>query len=692
MIAAMGLSCVPLLSASELWVDQSSTNLNAKGNATAPFTTIHAAIDAASAGDTVTVKAGTYHESITLPSGTEKAPFTLRSAPGERVVVSTLRAIGGWKPVGDGIYSTTVDWNVRDLHVGYAPQPLAIWPNKDRSWRPIAAVDRDTGKITDGDGALGKPGETLAKAPADTYVYAYVKRGNAHQKFPLENLDASDGVLGLGNKKRWGSLNPGDSYRLCNHGTLIDRPGEWAYQSLENHATRLFFKPASPADLERTQARGRDSSAIFAKPGTRHARVTGIETAGGMVAGIHLRDTSNIDIESCVAYASKGNGILLRNVAESHIKHCIVFGNHTGISVSAGQNILIEENEVAANRMDGIIVSGNTSGPWKKGDYASENVMVRRNYAHHHLDLGHPDNFQMYRGTKNVHFVDNVGLWAGQTLMMQEAIEGSLEGNTFLGSGAVIAVFGHGNSDGWNIRGNTLGLGGWGPFSFTGKDYTVHENILYGGNSPGTDSYQGDRNLLLGDALGKGYFFTAKPRWTTYKDVAAFFAVTGQDKHSAYGDPQFENIPARQAVVKEKHPKGTAARLFLQQGNETTTGFAVGDHVEINGDGILRTVKTVDDESIGIKPALPCPPFRVALVWNWKNQTNFQLDLTPAPGSPALTMGEDGGRIGSKIDIRAFQRGDFDGDGTRDLPELDHELIQEAWPTINDPVIPSVGI
>jgi hypothetical protein len=38
-------------------------------------------------------------------------------------------------------------------------------------------------------------------------------------------------------------------------------------------------------------------------------------------------------------------------------------------------------------------------------------------------------------------------------------------------------------------------------------------------------------------------------------------------------------------------------------------------------------------------------------------------------------MGDDGKAVGSNIDIQAYRKGDLNGDGKRDLPEVPRELV-----------------
>ena len=70
------------------------------------------------------------------------------------------------------------------------------------------------------------------------------------------------------------------------------------------------------------------------------------------------------------------------------------------------------------------------------------------------------------------------------------------------------------------------------------------------------------------------------------------------------------------------------------------------------------------------------------VIVNWKDKTEFKWDLRLADDSPGKGMGDKGQDVGSNIDIQAYMRGDFDGDGKRDLPELPKGVLQtiEAKP------------
>ena len=64
------------------------------------------------------------------------------------------------------------------------------------------------------------------------------------------------------------------------------------------------------------------------------------------------------------------------------------------------------------------------------------------------------------------------------------------------------------------------------------------------------------------------------------------------------------------------------------------------------------------------------PPLAIQSIANWGDKTDFTWDLHLAAGSPAKGAGPNGGNLGSSVDVQAYIKGDFNGDGKRDLPVL----------------------
>ena len=64
-------------------------------------------------------------------------------------------------------------------------------------------------------------------------------------------------------------------------------------------------------------------------------------------------------------------------------------------------------------------------------------------------------------------------------------------------------------------------------------------------------------------------------------------------------------------------------------------------------------------------------PDMFSTVANWKDKSDYAYDFGLLDESPALRAGPDSGLLGSRVDFQSYKNGDFDGDGDRDLPELD---------------------
>ncbi|MCP4783688.1 MAG: DUF1565 domain-containing protein [Fuerstiella sp.] len=123
------LPVVPAQTA-DYWVAPSGNDAN-PGSRENPFRTIQKAMDVIRTGETCTVRAGTYRESVRIRnSGTAGKPIRLIAADGERVVFDgTDLLTGPWEHHQRGIYSTTVDGSLEQVFVDGMMQIEARWPN-----------------------------------------------------------------------------------------------------------------------------------------------------------------------------------------------------------------------------------------------------------------------------------------------------------------------------------------------------------------------------------------------------------------------------------------------------------------------------------------------------------------------------------------------------------------------------------
>jgi hypothetical protein len=251
--------------------------------------------------------------------------------------------------------------------------------------------------------------------------------------------------------------------------------------------------------------------------------------------------------------------------------------------------------------------------------------------------------------------------------MTEEVDGGEVAGNIFWNAGAFMVRFDHANSLNWDVHNNTIGGSGYGPYTMTASGYSFHENVTIGQVSiPTIGVYTGDRNLFHNPTTGV-ILRTSSPS-KNYTSLSTFQTDTGQELNSASGNPLFANAPLV-ATVADTVPGDTTTSLTLR----SVTGFAVGDHVQVNSDGVVRAITSINTTTrvVTIDVPLPMiPMWPTTVVENWKTATNFNLDFTLSAGSPGLTLGATGGRVGSTISAAGYIAGDFTADGVRDIPAL----------------------
>jgi parallel beta-helix repeat protein len=393
-VFGLTLACVSL--AAEKWVDQTAAP-GGNGSSNAPFQTISAAITAAAVGDTVTVRNGTYRERVNLKSGLPGQPFTLQSAPGNtgtNVVISGFRTVAGWQPYGGEIYTTTVNMQVRDLYVGYAPQRLSRYPDSTRPWCQMSSFDETKTVITITNMPL--PGIT----GSNSFIFGIESTSSRESHLPISSVNPAGNTVTLSSSNQYFKTN--DWVLICNDPALISQPGEWAYVS-NGITTTLYFWPPQTSDLSRTQSSDANVAGPVYIVGCTNVLVRGIEVTGNARSGygaVHITGGSRyVTISNCVVHDNRVNGIYARGCANILVSRCVVVRSSHGIVFSGVHKGIIEECEVTFSYGDGINVIGDPSAKIPEFRYADQ-VIVRRNYIHHHLYLEHPDNTQIYSGVR----------------------------------------------------------------------------------------------------------------------------------------------------------------------------------------------------------------------------------------------------------------------------------------------------
>ncbi|RMF95880.1 MAG: right-handed parallel beta-helix repeat-containing protein, partial [Planctomycetota bacterium] len=504
----------------------------------------------------------------------------------------------------------------------------------------------------------------LPAPTSDGEIYVWISKGNTFGRYPIREIVPEQGVVrfDMGGDSR--TLSDGDRYWLENRVEWIREPGDWAVAKVEDgyRLTICAKSPDSLADVEVVLGEG----SLIAGRKVHDVVIEGLGIYGAARDGVEIMEGERVVVRRCGAWECGRTGISLRAVKQGTVEGCVAWWNGAGISISYSDGVVIRRCDAGYNNVDGLLVT------WQ-----SRNVDVVENCSHHHLRWGHPDNVQLYRDVANVRFQRNLFLAGGQTIMMEEAEKLTFEENAFIGCAANMLIFGHGNARDADITRNTFLCPGYSCMSLTARDYRVFENIFMTGHAGiaysvrGVPGYQADRNLFWASVRATSPRIMATDAgWLG--DFEAVQRSTGQDASSHYGDPEFRHAPIAFAVLDSKRlTECTHATVVLRAGAEM---FRVGDHVEFDFDGVARVVESVDGDKLTIDPPLDVLPVKSMLVANWGESRSVALDIRPTETSPALHMGKGGETIGAALDVQAYLRGDFDGDGEPDRFPTPFEL------------------
>jgi len=364
----------------------------------------------------------------------------------------------------------------------------------------------------------------------------------------------------------------------------------------------------------------------------------------------------HVTIQNCVLV---GCGMQLGKQTDCTIRRCVQTGcERNGVNVVGCANCTVEECEIYGNGADALTVS-----------WGSDGCKVLRNYLHDQWYDSHPDGLQIYRNVTNFTVEDNLLFNCGQGFMLEEANGGVFRNNMLVCTHHSGIVLGHTNTHNWTVEQNTFAFTGFKAIIYSGKNTVIRNNVvLTGGDNKliqqaSKDPASGDYNLL----------------WKPEGVEVAYHMPKDGSPHSKFADPKFRSAPplGRKLTFyvdvwsdKEAAKKCTPGKLCLG-GRPLTDSFKVGDHVEVNFDGKVRKVTEVSAEAVSFDPPL-AKLHHIAwdVMVNWKDKTEFAWDLRLADGSPGKGLGDKGQDVGSSIDMPAYRKGDFDGDGKRDLPAV----------------------
>ena len=369
------------------------------GSIDSPFETIGKAISEIDAGDTVIIRAGVYHEQISIDNFTSSnsSPTLIKSFDGETVIIDGTIAIEGqWND--DNANSSIkvvngIDDQITQLFVGNEQMVMARWPN--------AQFDMD---------AEDENGKTLYIFDKHSWAEGHENTSQDGQLYIDESkkdpgtidLTNSIGILNVGSFKTFTKRitdhhtiqngndlieyegNFGNSFKTKHHyfffegkKELIDVQNEWF---LDQENEMLYVFPQNGVDLNNTSVRGKVRDYSILIDNSSHITIEGLT----FFATTFKADNSNyLNISACNFYYPSYSRRMLgelqgaaptilgssgtNEVHNSTIERClfinsegeglIIKGDHNKVLNSYFKNI-----DWSATQLDGLMVTINVVG------------------------------------------------------------------------------------------------------------------------------------------------------------------------------------------------------------------------------------------------------------------------------------------------------------------------------------------
>ncbi|MCL1820004.1 MAG: right-handed parallel beta-helix repeat-containing protein [Oscillospiraceae bacterium] len=359
------LPVAPNLSAKTIYVDAKNANAG-DGTQANPYKSLADATKNAKTSDTIIVADGTYYGTITLPSGTDGKPTTLKAAPGAKPVITpTVPLNAAWSVYKDNIYvadissvSNVIQTDYPQLFSGGVSMIEARYPNLPGSdMSSVMKQKRAVAQAGTNASTIVVP-DTIPSdiAGASVVIWAGTEGLSGWHSIktpPIKAVNGKTVTLESPMKRAtwdenpdwdYSTAHPGNPFYIVGALALLDAPGEYYY---DKASKKLYFYAPDGGDPSRLSLSMRSNNKHAIVLSAKYVTVDGFDIYGG---GINIMGGNNT-IQNCsVRYAGyyyDGDmGNLNADDASSH-----------DFSIQ-GYNNTVKKCEIGPTASSGITVSG----------------------------------------------------------------------------------------------------------------------------------------------------------------------------------------------------------------------------------------------------------------------------------------------------------------------------------------------
>jgi parallel beta-helix repeat protein len=349
------------------------------GSASTPFCTISAAAKKSTAGDTVSVDTGTYHEQVTAPSG-----VTFQAASSSVRVVSTDDLSSAtWAPTAGSAWTTVLGVNALPAQVFAGNTALPKAPAADQTtantWFYVTAthtlyVDLGGRAPTTGDAleAVRSYG-FLARTVTDVTVQGFTVLQPAIAGVQLDACTrCAVGNVTVQDSRTYG-ISDSNGTNDAIAGADVSNSGSIGIRLFGTTSSSVTSSTATANGYHGISVQGGSGAHVSGNlttdnltPGVRKA--TGIDVSAGSVDALvednisHDNDDSGIEI-----YTGSTGAVVRRNVSYDN-------GDH-GVDISASPNATVVSNTAVGNLASGLNVEGGSTGTLLRDNVSVDNAV-----------------------------------------------------------------------------------------------------------------------------------------------------------------------------------------------------------------------------------------------------------------------------------------------------------------------------